>query len=380
MRLRRIDLYLNRELFRFAFVSMHGGRRRASGVIVRVETDTGMVGWGESTPRDYVSGETCESVLALIETHFAPLLFATELETTEQVMGLLDLLEAQVGAPSALAGSSALGAVDLALWDAWGQVCNTAAYAFFAPAPLPRPPLSMSVPILPPKQIRQLHPLVEGLGVSQFKVVLSEDAEENVARLRVLRELVGGEALLTADANGKLTPEQVLAMLPSLRPFGLAAIEQPAPKADLEGLRRLRRSMETPITVDESLCSLADARRILALEACDSFNLKLSKCGGLYATRKIHQLACERDLGCQLGSHVGETAILAAAAMVAAQVFSGLSFMEIGSSVLDPASGIGRPGGPISENRPGLGLSIDTASIEDRFGPPVATLRGSSKR
>lgn len=375
MRLRQIDLYLNREPFRFAFVSMHGGRRRASGVIVRLETDSGAVGWGESTPRDYVSGETCESVLALIETHFAPLLFASELETSEQVMGLLDLLEAQVGAPSKLAGPSALGAVDLALWDAWGQVCNAAAYTFFAPAPLPRPPLSLSVPILPPKQIRQLHPFVEGLGVSQFKVVLSGDVEENVARLRVLRELVGGEALLTADANGKLTPEQVLAMLPALRPFRLAAIEQPAPKADLDGLRRLRRSIETPVTVDESLCSLADARRVIALEACDSFNLKLSKCGGLLATGKIHQLACEHNIGCQLGSHVGETAILAAAGKVAVQVFSNLSFMEIGSALLDPASGIGVPDGPLCDNRPGLGLSIDTAGIEARFGPPVVTRR-----
>jgi muconate cycloisomerase len=379
MRIRRIDLYLNHQPFRFGFVSMHIDRRQASGVLVRMQTDSGVVGWGESTPREYVSGETCESVLALIRTRFAQPLFAADLGSTRQIMDFLDLLAAQTRVTSPVPATSALGAVDLALWDAWGQVCHTPALAFFAPDPLPRPALSLSVPILPLEQIRQLHPLTAGLGVSHFKLVLSADVEENVARLALLRDLVGSRAILTADANGKLTPNQVRRMLPAMGPFGLAAIEQPASRADLDGLKRLRREIDLPITVDESVCTLAHARHVIKLEACDNINLKLSKCGGLYATRKIHRLARQHGIACQLGSHVGETAILAAAGEIAAQAFPDLRFMEIGSTVLYPSPQLRPPGGPKSAIHTGLGLSIDTDSIDAHLGPPVLTLRSSSK-
>jgi L-Ala-D/L-Glu epimerase len=375
MRIRQIDLYLNQQPFRFSFVSMHTDRRQADGVLLRMETDDGVVGWGESTPRVYVSGETCESVLALIRTRFAQPLFTVDLGSTRQIMDVLDTLEAQARLPSPVPATSALGAVDLALWDVWGQICQTAACMFFASELLPRPALSLSVPIMPLEQMRQLHPLIDDLGVSQFKLVLSAEVEENVARLALLRDLVGPQAIVTADANGKLTSGQVEGMLPALLVFGLAAIEQPAPKSDFEGMRRLRKRIDLPITADESVCTLADARHAVELEACDTLNLKLSKCGGLYATRKIHQLVRQHGIACQLGSHVGETAILAAAGAQMARVLPDLCFMEIGSTFLDPSPVLCPPVGTASATRPGLGLSIDTDTAEAHFGPPVMTLR-----
>lgn len=375
MRIRQVDFYLNQQPFRFNFVSMHADRRQADGVLLRMETDGGVVGWGESTPRDYVSGETAESVLELIRTRFAQPLFAVDLGSTRQIMHFLDLLEIQTREPSPVPATSALGAVDLALWDAWGQIGHTTACLFFAPELLSRPALSLSVPILPLEQMRQLHPLLDDLGVSHFKLVLSAAGEENVARLALLRDLVGPQAIVTADANGKLTSDQVEEMLPALLVYGLAAIEQPAPKSDIEGLRRLRDTIDLPITADESVCTLADARRLIELEACDTLNLKLSKCGGLYATRKIHQLACQHGIACQLGSHVGETAILAAAGDQMARALPDLGFMEIGSSFLDPSPVLSPPVGTDSATRPGLGLLIDTDRVEAHFGPPVMTLR-----
>jgi muconate cycloisomerase len=163
-------------------------------------------------------------------------------------------------------------------------------------------------------------------------------------------------------------------MLPSLRAFGLSAIEQPAPSSDVESLRRLRASLDLPITVDESICTLADARRLIDLGVCDAFNLKLSKCGGLLATQKIHALASRHGIGCQLGSHVGETPILAAGGLIAAQFLPDLSFMEIGSSFLDPCPAL-HPPKASSPMTAGLGLCIETAAVAAHFGPPVLTLR-----
>jgi muconate cycloisomerase len=379
MRIRRIDLYLNRHSFRFAFISLHAHRQQASGLLLRMETDTGVVGWGESTPREYVTGETCEGVCAAIESLIAEPLFAAKLRATVQVTDLLSTLVRLVPparTPGASEGSiaSAVGAVDLALWDAWGHLHGQPVYAFFTQEPLPRPPLSLSVPILPLEQMRSLHPMAAKMGISHFKLVLSADLDENVARLALLRELVGKRATVTADANGKLTADQVRTMLTAMQPFGLSAIEQPAPKTDLEGLRQLRASIDLSMTVDESVCTLADARRLIELKLCDAFNLKLSKCGGLQATQKIHALARRHGIRCQLGSHVGETPILAAGGTVASQILPGLRFMEVGSSVLSPCSALYPPksSSPITS---GLGLDIETAAVAAQFGPPVLTLK-----
>jgi L-Ala-D/L-Glu epimerase len=396
MRIRRIDLYLNRHPFRFAFVSLHVHRRQANGLLLRMETDAGRVGWGESTPRRYVTGETCEGVCEVIESRFAEPLFAANLNSTEQLVDLLSTLSrltspkpartpatleetfseetSSIETPPNAGITSALGAIDLALWDIWGQVCDQPASAFFISEPLPPPPPSLSVPILPLERMRSLHPLAVALGISHFKLVLCAELKENVARLALLRELVGERATITADANGKLSPEQVLAMLPSLKAFGLSAIEQPAPLSDLESLRRLRASIGLPLTIDESVCTLADARQLIDLGVCDAFNLKLSKCGGLLATQRIHALASRHGIGCQLGSHVGETPILEAGGLVAAQMLPGLSFMEIGSSFLDPCSAIHSPKSspPLAA---GLGLCIESAAVAAHFGPPVLTLR-----
>jgi L-Ala-D/L-Glu epimerase len=385
MRIRRIDLYLNRQPFRFVFVSLHANRRQASGLLLRMETDTGVVGWGESTPRPYVTGETCEGVCTAIETLFVEPLFSAKLESTLQVMELLAALghlksptqtqmTSRMTPSSTQAGNpSALGAIDLALWDAWGQDCGKATHTFFTGAPLPRPPLSLSIPILPLEQIQSLHPLVAKMGASHFKLVLSTDVKENVARLALLRKLVGDSPTVTVDANGRLSVEQVWAMLPAMRAFGLSAIEQPAPKADLESLQRLRSCLDLAITVDESVCTLEDARRLIDLGLCDVFNLKLSKCGGLLATQKIHSLASRHGIRCQLGSHVGETPILAAGGVVAAQMLPNLCFMEIGSSILDPCAAL-QPPKSASQRKSGLGLCIETAAVEAHLGPPVLTL------
>jgi len=68
-----------------------------------------------------------------------------------------------------------------------------------------------------------------------------------------------------------------------------------------------------PIIADESLCNERDAQRLIDLNACQIFNIRLSKCGGPLAATRIRRLAAAAGLRCQLGCHVGETSILAAA-------------------------------------------------------------------
>ena len=86
--------------------------------------------------------------------------------------------------------------------------------------------------------------------------------------------------------------------------------------------------------VDESLVSMADAKALLAAQACDVFNIKISKCGGLLRSRAIAQLASETGIDCQVGTHVGETHILGAAGLKLAGSIPNFDCYGGGSEVL----------------------------------------------
>ena len=77
--------------------------------------------------------------------------------------------------------------------------------------------------------------------------------------------------------------------------------------------RRLRQATPVPIMVDESLVTRADAAALIAAKAADFFNVRISKCGGIARSLAIASEALAAGLGVQVGSQVGETAILSAA-------------------------------------------------------------------
>jgi len=80
--------------------------------------------------------------------------------------------------------------------------------------------------------------------------------------------------------------------------------------SDVEGLHEIRNKTGIPVIVDESLCSLSDAKRLIEAEACDVINIKISKCGGLLKSKEIRDFAESKNIPCQVGAHVGETDIL----------------------------------------------------------------------
>jgi muconate cycloisomerase len=126
-----------------------------------------------------------------------------------------------------------------------------------------------------------------------------------------------------------------------------------------------------PIMLDESLCGAIDAERAIAAQACDLFNIRLSKCGGFLPSLRLVQLARRHGLGCQLGCQVGETAILSAAGRHFASSVADLRYRE-GSydrHLVREALGtrditFGRGGKAPALPGPGLGVEIDPAGLE----------------
>jgi muconate cycloisomerase len=116
--------------------------------------------------------------------------------------------------------------------------------------------------------------------------------------------------------------------LQSLAKFKLAAIEQPVRADDVAGMKRVRNESGIPVMADESLVTIDQARRLIELGACDLFNIRLSKNGGITGSLAIAKLAQETGIKIQVGAQVGETAILSAAGRTFAAHLPALEFAE----------------------------------------------------
>jgi muconate cycloisomerase len=292
-------------------------------------------GWGESAPRPYVTGENVRSVIALWEHVFAPVLFTHAFDGLEDVDRMLSHLETACLRQGHRAFHSALGAADLGLIDLLRQ-SGRMKTADLLPT-LYRDTLrySVSVPFIDPAVIEKFFPILnEGFDNPIIKILIGEDSEDNFRRLQQLRRLAGVDAEIRLEVNGRLDPDRVLPEIDRLRPFHPSAIEQPLPAGDVEGLRRLRADSGLAVVVDESLISLANARALIAGQACDIFNIKISKCGGLLRSRAIAQLAAQAGVTCQIGTHVGESELLAGAGIALAMGIPNFDCYGGGSHVL----------------------------------------------
>src|SRR5690606_12019158 len=99
-------------------------------------------------------------------------------------------------------------------------------------------------------------------------------------KVKKIRCIMGPHTDLRVDANAAWTASAAISAIQALKPYGITSVEQPIPADDIEGLQTITSAVSTPIMVDESLCNLEDARKLVAQDACDYFNIRLSKCGG----------------------------------------------------------------------------------------------------
>jgi L-Ala-D/L-Glu epimerase / N-acetyl-D-glutamate racemase len=150
-------------------------------------------------------------------------------------------------------------------------------------------------------------------GFSQIKLKVGIAGQDDVARLRALRQRVGQKMRVRIDANEGWPAAEAVERTRALEQFRLELVEQPVPHGEIASMPDVRKRVRTPILLDESLCGIHDAERAASGGWCDAFNVRLSKCGGFISSLRLAQFAKRHGIGYQLGCQVGETAILSAA-------------------------------------------------------------------
>lgn len=367
-------------------------RTSTDNVLVRCVLENGVVGHGEGVPREYVTGETIDSALALLQgSDLAAQLepcrdFATAAALAERLQ-----LRPIPGDDRGCQGNGARCAVELALLDAYGKHFGaplSAVTRLLAPdlyEPRPRVQYSGAVTVRGGFKLRLSSWLMWAYGFRQVKVKVGVAGHDDVKRLRVIRRRLGRKIDIRIDANEAWTPDNLVQRVTELLPFGVSAVEQPVPHEQVAALAAVRKQLGVPLMLDESLCGAADARRAVEDGTCDLFNLRLSKCGGFVPTLRLAQLAKRHGLGYQLGCQVGETALLSAAGRHFAASVAHLRYLEgsydrhLVRECWASATTFGRGGWAAALPGPGLGVEVDAAALRRVTQRTVPLLNGNHK-
>jgi muconate cycloisomerase len=352
-------------------------RTETDNIIVRCLLEDGTEGYGEGVPREYVTGETADSALALLRNSD----LAAQLESVTdfcQAVALAERLRLRQVPDDdrACQGNAARCAVELALLDAAGRhfskplsaVTQMLSPDLFAPKETVR--YSGAITSARGLKARVAAWAMRLYGFRQLKVKVGINGYDDPARLRVIRRIVGPKMDLRVDANEAWSADEAAERITALEPFGITSVEQPLAHGAADRLRELRQRVKTPIMLDESLCGLVDAERAVAGGWCDLFNLRLSKCGGFIPSLRLAQFAIRHGLASQLGCQVGETTILSSAGRHFAASVRGLRYLE-GSydrHIVREALGtrdltFGRGGKASALSGPGLGVVIDPQAL-----------------
>jgi L-alanine-DL-glutamate epimerase-like enolase superfamily enzyme len=290
-------------------------------LLVELEHE-GITGYGESASSQAWHLYTVESMRAALEKA-RPLIegggFSTPEELWHRVYPVL--------------GSNpfALCALDLAAHDLWGKREGAPVWQLWGLALTDLPPSDYTIGIDSVEKMVAKMKEFEGWPIYKIKLGTADD----LAIVRELRRHT--DAVFRIDANTAWTAEQTLAYAPEMKALGVEFLEQPLPRDDWEGMRRVKESCVLPVFADESCQTEGDVARCAGY--FDGINIKLTKAGGLVPARRMIAAARQLDLqvmvGCMTESSVGISAI--------AQLLPLLDHVDMDGAVLiarDIASGV----------------------------------------
>lgn len=228
-----------------------------------------------------------------------------------------------------------------------------------------------------PQKVEALLSRAAAFGFEQIKLKVGQSLEQDLENIRTCQRICGEHIELRVDANAAWDLEQATKAIGAMMDLGVFIFEQPLPVAGDEALPSLRDRVgeRARIILDESLCSMEDARRFVKQKAVDGFNLKISKLGGLGPSLQIQEVASAAGLTCQLGAHVGESSLMASVGVLFAALVDDLTALEGCYAPLLLAQDVTRsplmfgPGGMLNTSilkaTPGLGVAVDLELVEE---------------
>ncbi|MCW3092404.1 MAG: dipeptide epimerase [Ferruginibacter sp.] len=302
-----IEIYKSPILLKEPFKISLGILTHAENVIVKINTEKGITGYGECSPFMTINGESMDTCF-IVAQYLAQVLKGKEALNIENCMQAMDGV--------IYANSSIKSAFDMALYDIAAQDAGLPLYAFLNGKKDKKIITDYTVSIDGAQKMADDAVKIKAAGFQVIKVKLGQ-YEKDLERIRMIREAVGMEIPLRIDANQGWDASNAVNILNALAPYNIQHCEEPIPRWNYMELAGIRQQSPIKIMADESCCDHHDAQRLIDLKACDYFNVKLGKSSGIFTALKIVQLAETEGIKIQLGGFLESRLAFTAAAHLA---------------------------------------------------------------
>jgi L-alanine-DL-glutamate epimerase-like enolase superfamily enzyme len=349
----------------FKFFAGPAGEAGRAAAIVKLTTDNGVVGWGESVPLPTWSDETLEGAVAALRRYFGPALIGHDPRDLDGAHRRLDAAIApgfSTGMPIARAG------LDIALHDVAGRATGQPLHALWGRPKGGALTLSWTVNARTLEEVEPLMAEGKRRGYRHFNIKVAPNLEFDVALTRAVRRLAP-DCFLWADANCGYEAETALRAAPRLKDAGADVFEAPVRPNRISVYQALRQQGALPIYMDEGVVSPVELEEFIRLGMLDGVAQKPARCGGLTSCRRQIELLLKngrRFLGSGLTdpdiSLAAMAALYAAYGLEKPAALNGPQFLT--------ASVLQRPlqvvdGKLELPDGPGLGIEVDEAAVRE---------------
>lgn len=354
-RIKQIELYQSRIKLKEPFKISLAVHEYAENIYVIIRTNDGITGFGECSPSKVIQGESMETCFIVGQGIAGILLGRDPLNIGECVSAMDTLIYGNTSIKSAF---------DIALHDIASRHAGLPLYAYLGGKNDKTLTTDYTVSIDSPEKMADDAVRIKNAGFPVIKVKLGESEEKDIERIIAIQQAVGSEIPLRIDANQGWDTQTAISILSSLSEWNIQFCEEPIPRWNITELPAVKQHSPIPIMADESCFDHNDAKRLISLNACDYFNIKLGKSSGIFKARKIINLAEQADMKMQIGGFLESRLAFTASAHLAL-TSDHIIFYDFDTPLMmeeDPVTGgiiYGKNGEVKVTDEPGLGAGVD---------------------
>jgi L-Ala-D/L-Glu epimerase len=274
------------------FIISLGTQYNADNILILLHTSEGITGYGECSPYMSINGESIDTCCIVAQYLAKALLQKNPLEIEECVMVMDKVI---------YGNNSIKSAFDMALYDIAAQHSQVPLWKFLGGNKNKVIVTDMTVGLSEPDKMAADAAKFKAAGFQFIKVKLGQSTEKDVARIKAIREKIGDAIPLRIDANQGWDVPTAIATLQALEQFNIEHCEEPIARWNFMQLAAVRNATSIKIMADESCSDSHDAERLAQLQACDYFNIKMGKSGGIFEALKIVSVAEKAVIKLQVG-------------------------------------------------------------------------------
>lgn len=332
---------------------LSGGRlsyERLDSTFVRVETDAGIVGWGEGCPWGTTYLPAFPGGIRAAIAELGPAVIGRDPRRTDVLNDVMDRV-----LPGHLYAKSP---IDQACWDILGKSVGLPVYDLLGGGRDENLTIQASIGTDEPEAMVADVLRHRGLGYRLYSLKIGSDVAEDIARIRAVGAVLGADDAITLDANRAMLPDQAIRLMSQTVDVD-AYFEQPC--ETYEQCVQVRRATVQPIILDEVIVDYADLVRAHADRACEAIGLKIERVGGLTRARRLRDFCVQTGIRMNIeatgGSVLADTVATHLAAATPKRFLRG-TWLCHELLAVDPCAGGARNLGGFTRapDRPGLGV------------------------